>query len=64
MQQVASPAFAEPMALIACDMAEYVADAVPSCLGDHGAAADVRRWATTIRSLVSRSDITTGEPLD
>ena len=64
VQQVASPAFAQSMALIACDVAQYVADAAHSRLGEHEAAADVRRWATTIRSLVSGSDIITGKPLD
>ena len=62
VQEVASPAFTRSIALIACDMAEYVADAAQPRISDRQAVADVRRWAVTVRDLLSRYDIATGEP--
>ena len=41
VQQVASPAFTRSMGLIACDVAEYVADAIERRRGENDAAADV-----------------------
>ena len=63
VQQVASPAFTRSMGLIACDVAEYVADAVERRRGENDAAADVRRWAAVIRQGLEEYDIATGKPV-
>ena len=64
VQQVASPAFARSIGLIACDVAEYVADAAQPRISQPQAAADVRRWAATLQDLLTRHDLATGEPTD
>ena len=63
VQQVASPAFARSIGLIACEVADYVADAAQPRISPPKDAADVQRWATTLRDLLTRHDLATGEPI-
>ena len=61
--EVATPAFATAIALIACDVAEHVADASQRRIGEHGAVAKLRRRAAAVRNLLCTHDIATGEPV-
>ena len=60
--EVATPAFTTAIALIACDVAEYVADAAQRRIGEHTAVARLRQRAAAVRDLLSTYDIVTGEP--
>ena len=59
-REVATPSFARSIALIACDVALYAADAVDRELSDHPDAAYVRRWATKVREGLQERDPATG----
>ena len=61
-QEVATPAFARAIGLIACDVAAYAADAVECRAGKHKDIADVRRWAGRIRDGIVGRDLATGQP--
>ena len=61
--EVATPAFASAIALIACDVALYVADAVGRRADDQKPVAKLRQRASAVRDLLIRHDITTGKPL-
>ena len=60
-QEVATPAFARAIGLIACDVAGYAATAVERRIGEHTDAADVRRWATGVRRGLNQRDLATGD---
>ena len=60
--EVATPAFATAIALIACDVAGHVADAAQRRIGEHEAAARLRQRAVAVRDLLGTYDIVTGEP--
>ena len=60
-QEVATPAFARVIGLIACDVAAYAADAVERRIDDHSDIADVRRWAMRVRGYLTDHDPATGE---
>ncbi len=62
-QEVATPAFAGAIGLIACDVAAYAADATERRVGDHKDIADVRRWAGRVHRGLRERDLTTGEML-
>ncbi len=61
-QEVATPAFARAIGLIACDVAAYAADAVENRIGGHTDVADVRRWASKVRARLADHDTATGGP--
>ncbi len=63
-QEIATPAFARAVGLIACEVAAYAADAVELRIGGHQDAADVRRWATRVRGYLTDHDLANGERLD
>ena len=63
-QEIATPAFARAIGLIACDMAAHAADAVERRIGAHDEVAEVRRWATRVRQGLHDYDLTTGLPSD
>ena len=62
-QEVATPAFARAIGLIACAVASYAATAVERRTGEHTDAADVRRWATGVRRGLNQRDLATGDPV-
>ncbi len=62
-QEVASPAFAKAIGVIACDVSVYAADAVAKRMGDdHRDIVEARRWASRIRQSLSSRDLATGDP--
>ena len=63
VQEVASPAFAKALGLIACDVSDYVADAVVIRLGPHEAVARLSKWSAALRDRLTDYDIATGEPV-
>ena len=63
VQQVASPAFARSIALIACEVAEYVAEAAQPRISPPKDASEVHRWAETLHDLLARHDLATGDPI-
>ena len=60
-QEVATPAFAGAIGLIACDVAAYAAGAVQRRIGAHKDIADVRRWAARVRGYLADHDLATGD---
>ena len=62
-QEVATPAFARAIGLIACAVASYAATAVERRTGEHTDAVDVRRWATGVRRGLNQRDLATGDPV-
>ena len=60
--EVATPTFATAIALIACDVAGYVADKAQRRIGEHEAVARLRQRAVAVRDLLITYDIATGEP--
>ncbi len=61
-QEVASPAFARAIGVIACDVADYAAGAMQRRIGDHQDVDDVLRWAARVGSGLRHRDVATGEP--
>lgn len=59
-QEVATPAFARALGLIACDLAAYAAE---RRIGAHKDTADVRRWAKRVHDFLVDHDPATGEPV-
>lgn len=62
-QEVATPAFARAMGLIACDVAAYAAGAVEGRTGEHADVSDARRWASLVRGGLNDQDLATGDQL-
>ena len=62
-QEVATPAFAAAMVLMACDAAAYAAEGVSGRMGGHEVTASLAHWAAAIRSRLADHDIATGEPV-
>ena len=60
-QEVATAAFAQATALIACDVAAYAAEAVQRRIGEHSDVADVRRWASKVGASLREHDPSTGD---
>lgn len=60
-QEIATPAFARAVGLIACEVAAYAADAVERRIGARQDAADVRRWASRVRGYLRDHDLAGGE---
>lgn len=60
-QEVASPAFAEALALIACDVSDYVTGVVTHRLGPHEAIVRLGKWSAGLRNRLTDYDIVTGE---
>ena len=63
-QEIATPAFARAIGLIACAVAAYAADAVERRIGSHQDAADVRRWAMRVSGYLTDHDLANGDRLD
>ena len=61
-QEVTTPAFASRLALIACDVADYVADAARQRIGESTVAARLHQRAAATRERLTAHDITTGKP--
>ena len=61
-QEVATPAFARAIGLIACDIADYAADFVQRRIAEQTDADDVHRWALRVSQGLRERDIATGEP--
>ena len=59
-QEVATPAFARTIALMACEVAAYAAEAVHRRIGEHRDVSDVRRWASRVRNGLTGCDLSTG----
>ena len=63
-QEVATPAFAKAIGLIACDVSDYAARAVLRRIGEHQDVADALRWALRVRDGLTDCDLSTGEPVE
>ena len=63
-QEVATPAFAKAIGLIACDVSDYAARAVQRRIGEHQDVADALRWALRVRDGLTDCDLATGEPVE
>ena len=77
-QEIATPAFARAVGLIACAVAAYAADAVERRIGSRQDAADaverrigsrqdaadVRRWAMRVRGYLTDHGLANGDRLD
>lgn len=61
--EVAAPAFATAIGLIACDLAVHVLDSVPDRIADNPVARKLRRRAEALSDRLSTFDIGTGEPV-
>ncbi len=62
-QEVATPAFARAIGLIACDVAAYAADFLERRIGAHTDIDDVRRWSIRVKTRLNTSNLATGNPL-
>ena len=65
-QEVATPAFASAVAVIACDAAAYAAEAVSRLIGDEDpeeVPGELRRRAEALRQSLADHDLVTGEPI-
>lgn len=62
-QEIATPAFARSIGLIACDVSAYAAEAVERRIGEQADIADVRRWATRVQEHLAAHDPATGNAL-
>ena len=60
-QQVATPAFTQAIARIACEVSAYAAEAVQRRIGEHSDVADVRRWASRVGAGLREHDLSTGD---
>ena len=60
-QEIATPAFARAIGLIACDVAAHAAGAVDRRIGGHQDVDDVHRWAARVRDCLATHDAATGE---
>ena len=63
-QEIATPAFARAVGLIACAVAAYAAGAVERRIGGRQDAADVRRWAMRVRGYLTDHDLANSDRLD
>ena len=61
-QQIATPAFATAMALIACDTADYTARTARHYLGPQDVIKELAEQSRNIRGYLTDYDIATGEP--
>lgn len=62
--EVATPHFAEALALMACDVAEHVASTALPRLDGHAAVTRLRQVAASIRDYLGSHSIADGEPAD
>ena len=62
-QEIATPAFAEAMARITCDTADYTARTARHYLGPRNTITRLAKWSQSIRTHLTHHDITTGDNL-
>ena len=63
VQEVATPAFATALALIACDAVDYVARSAMEDLGRQDVIDNLLKWSSRLRDHLKNYDIGTGEPI-